>query len=37
MHHFALMAVTLRMHGVETGADFGVAPSTLRYRAARAA
>ena len=36
IHHFALIAVTLRMHGVEMDPDFGMAPSTLRYLAARA-
>jgi hypothetical protein len=35
IHHFALIAMTLRMHGVEMDADFGVAPSTLRYLAAK--
>jgi hypothetical protein len=37
IHHFALLAMTLRMHGIETPAQFGVAPSTLRYLAMRAA
>src|SRR5262249_31610789 len=32
IHHFALMAITLQAHGVPLDADFGVAPSTLRYR-----
>ncbi len=31
IHHFALMAMTLRAHGVAMDADFGMAPSTLRY------
>ena len=31
IHHFAMIAVTLRLHGVAVDADFGVAPSTLRY------
>ena len=31
IHHYALIAVTLQGHGVSPGADFGVAPSTLRY------
>ena len=35
VHHFALMAMTLRMHGVEMDPDFGMAPSTLRYLASR--
>jgi|CXWL01.1.fsa_nt_gi uncharacterized damage-inducible protein DinB len=29
VHHYALIAATLRILGVEPGADFGVAPSTL--------
>lgn len=37
VHHFALIAVTLRMHGVEMDPDFGMAPSTLRYLAAQKA
>ncbi len=35
VHHFALMAMTLRMHGVEMDPDFGMAPSTLRYLASK--
>jgi hypothetical protein len=31
VHHFAIIALTLRLHGVEPGEDFGVAPSTLAY------
>ena len=31
VHHFALIAMTLRMHGVEMDPDFGMSPSTLRY------
>ena len=31
IHHFALIAVTLRLHGVEVDPEFGMAPSTLRY------
>lgn len=31
IHHFALIAVTLRMLGYEVDRDFGMAPSTLRY------
>jgi hypothetical protein len=34
VHHFALIALTLRAHGSSTAPDFGVAPSTLRYQAA---
>jgi hypothetical protein len=37
IHHFALVAVTLRAHGVTLDPDFGMAPSTLRYLARRAA
>jgi hypothetical protein len=36
IHHFALIAMTLRLHGVEMPPDFGMAPSTLRYQATRA-
>jgi len=32
IHHFALIGMTLRAHGVVLDEDFGVAPSTLRYR-----
>jgi hypothetical protein len=32
VHHFALIAMTLRAHGVMVDPDFGVAPSTLRHR-----
>lgn len=35
IHHFALIAVTLRMHGVDLHPDFGMAPSTLRFHAHR--
>jgi uncharacterized damage-inducible protein DinB len=37
VHHFALIAITLRMHGVEIDPDFGMAPSTLRYLASKTA
>ncbi len=33
IHHFALVAMTLRGHGVAVDPDFGMAPSTLRYLA----
>lgn len=33
IHHFALIAMTLRLHGVEIDPEFGMAPSTLRYMA----
>jgi hypothetical protein len=32
IHHFALIAMTLRAHGVEIHPDFGMAPSTLSHR-----
>lgn len=32
IHHFALVAILLRAHGVEPGEEFGVAPSTLEHR-----
>jgi len=32
IHHFALIGMTLRALGVAVEEDFGVAPSTLRYR-----
>lgn len=35
VHHFALIALTLRTHGVVVDRSFGVAPSTLRYRASQ--
>jgi hypothetical protein len=35
IHHFALIAVTLRLHGFEVHPDFGMSPSTLRYQAAK--
>lgn len=34
IHHFALVAMTLRGHGVIVEERFGVAPSTLSFRAA---
>lgn len=37
IHHFALIAVALRLHGAEVDPDFGVAPSTLRFRASQVA
>ena len=37
VHHFALIAMTLKEHGVQLEADFGMAPSTLRYAASRTA
>jgi hypothetical protein len=32
IHHFALIGMTLQAHGVAVDPQFGVAPSTLRYR-----
>jgi hypothetical protein len=37
IHHFALIAVTLRAHGVNMDPDFGMAPSTLRHLASQVA
>jgi hypothetical protein len=37
VHHFALIAMTLRMHGVEMDPDFGMAPSTRRYLTSKTA
>jgi hypothetical protein len=37
IHHFALIAVTLRLLGVEMDPAFGMSPSTLRYRASKGA
>jgi hypothetical protein len=34
IHHFALIAVTLRLHGFPVDSEFGMSPSTLRYHAA---
>ena len=31
VHHYALIALILRSHGHDPGADFGVAPSTLEF------
>ncbi len=36
IHHFALISMTLRLHGIEMDPDFGMAPSTLRYMTSRA-
>lgn len=35
IHHFALMAMTLRALGYRVDRDFGMAPSTLRYNVSR--
>jgi hypothetical protein len=37
VHHFALIAMTLRAHGVQMDPDFGMAPSTLRHLASKTA
>lgn len=31
IHHYALIAIMLRMEGVEPNSNFGVAPSTIKY------
>lgn len=31
VHHYALIALILAKRGIEVGAEFGVAPSTLKY------
>jgi uncharacterized damage-inducible protein DinB len=31
IHHYALIAVLLKVHGVDCGPGFGVAPSTVEY------
>lgn len=36
IHHFALIAMALRGHGVPVDPQFGVAPSTLRYQSKKA-
>ncbi|MDT8321297.1 MAG: hypothetical protein RQ826_12300 [Xanthomonadales bacterium] len=36
IHHYSILAVMCRLQGVSVPADFGVAPSTLRHRAAHA-
>ena len=37
VHHFALIAMTLRAHGVQMDPDFGMATSTLRHLASKTA
>ncbi len=32
VHHYALIVMMLKARGIDAGPDFGVAPSTLRYR-----
>lgn len=36
IHHYAIIAIILRAHGFEPGEEFGVAPSTLKYRQSQA-
>lgn len=31
VHHYALVAMLLRLHEIEPGSEFGVAPSTIEY------
>lgn len=31
IHHYSLIAILLRLHEIDPGEEFGVAPSTLRY------
>lgn len=31
IHHYALIALALRLQGIEPGLEFGVAPSTLQF------
>jgi hypothetical protein len=35
IHHFAIIAITLRFYGIEMDREFGMAPSTLRYLASK--
>jgi hypothetical protein len=37
IHHFALIAITLRVHGFAVDPAFGMSPSTLRFHAERTA
>src|SRR5262249_21667853 len=37
VHHFALIAVALRAHGLQMDPEFGMAPSTLRHLASKTA
>ena len=36
VHHFALIAILVRLSGIELPSDFGVAPSTLKFRTQQA-
>ncbi len=35
VHHYALIAMIVKLQGLDPGPSFGVAPSTLRYEAAQ--
>jgi len=35
-HHYAIVAIICQLQGLSIGAEFGVAPSTLRHRATQA-
>ncbi|HEY7543762.1 MAG TPA: DinB family protein, partial [Blastocatellia bacterium] len=37
IHHYAIVAASLRQRGIEPGEEFGVAPSTLRHWRAQSA
>ncbi len=37
IHHYAIVALSLRVRGIEPGEEFGVAPSTLRHWRAQCA
>ena len=36
IHHYALIAMILKLNGVQPGTEFGIAPSTLRHMEAKA-
>ena len=33
VHHYAIVSIMCRSQGIDPGAEFGIAPSTLRHRA----
>jgi len=35
IHHYAIVAIICRLQGLSVEDDFGIAPSTLRHRAAQ--
>jgi uncharacterized damage-inducible protein DinB len=37
VHHYALIAMILKLHGFDCSKDFGVAPSTLKYQQSQTA